>query len=100
MPDGGVAFGLKAVHCILQHPIGIGHALMLTHVLEPGIDAECLDEDPLFRGVFVDASIIGAVAPSLARKLRHRCEKRRALVPGDGVFDGDEHRTPVGLDVV
>jgi hypothetical protein len=48
VPDGGVAVGLKAVHGVLQHAIGIGHALMLSHVVEPGIDAECLDKDTLF----------------------------------------------------
>jgi hypothetical protein len=48
VPDGGGAFGLKAVHRVLQHASGIGYALMLSHVLEPGTDAECLDEDTLF----------------------------------------------------
>ena len=48
VPDGRVAFGLKAMHRILLHPIGIGHALMLSHVVEPGFEAECLDEDTLF----------------------------------------------------
>ena len=100
MPDGGVAFGMKAVHGILQDAIGIGHALMLPHVLEPGIDVKRLDEDSLFRGVFVDAPIISAVAPALAGELRHRREKCRAIGRGDGVFDGDQHRTSVGLDVV
>jgi len=99
MPDSGVASGVKAVHRVLQHPVGIGHALMLSHVLEPGIDIECLDEGSRQRGVLIYAPIIGAVAPSLARELRHRREKCRAIDRGDGVFDGDQHRTSVGLDV-
>ena len=48
VPDGGVGSDIKAVHCILQYTIGIGYALMLSHVVEPGIDAECLDKDTLF----------------------------------------------------
>src|SRR6266849_5476402 len=75
MSDRGCAFRVEAMHRVLQHAIGIGNALMLPHVLEPGIDVECLDEDPLLRGVLIYAPIIGAVAPSLARELRHRGEK-------------------------
>ena len=100
VPDGGVAFGIKAVYCILQDAIGVGHALMLSHVVEPGIDAECLDEGPLFRGILIDAPIKGAVSLALARQLCDRRKKRRAISRRDGVFDGDEHRTSVGLDIV
>ena len=50
MPDGRRAFRLETMHRVLQHPIGIGHALMLSHVVEPGIDVECLGEDTLLRG--------------------------------------------------
>ena len=46
--DGGVAVGLKALHGVLEDAIGIGYALMLPQVLEPGIDPECLDKDTLF----------------------------------------------------
>ena len=48
MPDGGVALGIKAVHGILQDAIGIGDALMLPQVLEPGVDVKRLHKDPLF----------------------------------------------------
>jgi len=48
MPDRRRAFRLETMHGILQDAIGVGHALMLSHVLEPGIDAECLDEGTLF----------------------------------------------------
>ena len=48
MPDRRRAFRMETIHSVLQHPIGIGHALMLSHVVEPGIDAECLDEDSFF----------------------------------------------------
>ena len=92
--------GVKAVHCILQHAIGIGNASMLPHVIESGIDVECLDQGPLLRGVLIYAPIIGAVSPALVCELRHRRKKRRAIARGDGVFDGDQHRTTVGLDVV
>ena len=85
---------------VLQHPIGIGHALMLSHVVDPGIDTECLDDDTLLRGVLIDAPIKGAVSPALARQLRDRREKCRTINRGDNVFDGDQHRTSVGLDVV
>jgi hypothetical protein len=47
MPYRRRAFGLEMIHSVLQHAIGIGHALMLSHVVAPGIDAECLDEDTL-----------------------------------------------------
>jgi hypothetical protein len=100
VPDGGVTFGIKAVHRILQHAIGISYALMLSHVVEPGIDVKRLHEGSLFRGVFVNAPIIGAVSPALARELRHRREKCRAINCGDDVFDSDQHRTSVGLEVV
>ena len=100
VPDGGVAFGIKAVYCILQDAIGVGHALMLSHVVEPGIDAECLDEGSLLRGVLIDAPIKSAVAPALARQLYDRRKKRRAISRRDGVFNGDENRTSVGLDIV
>src|SRR5205814_2239971 len=75
MSDRRRAFCVEAMHRVLQHAIGIGNALMLPHVLEPGIDVECLDEDPLLRGVLVYAPIIGAVAPAPDRELRHRREK-------------------------
>jgi hypothetical protein len=48
MPDRRRALRLETIHSVLQHAIGIGHALVLSHVVEPGIDAECLDEDTLF----------------------------------------------------
>jgi hypothetical protein len=48
MPDRRRAFRLETIHGVLQHPIGIGYALVLSHVVEPGIDAECLDKDTLF----------------------------------------------------
>ena len=42
----------------------------------------------------------GAITPALARQLRHRCEKCRAINRGDDVFDGHQHRPSVGLNVV
>ena len=99
MPDRRRAFRSETIHSVLQHAIGIGHALMLPHVVEPGIDAECLDEGPLFRGILIDAPIKGAVSPALARQLYDRRKKRRAISRRDGVFDGDQHRTSVGLDL-
>jgi hypothetical protein len=55
---------------------------------------------PSFEAVFVDAPIESAITPALARQLRHRREKCRAIGRGERVFDGDQHRTSVGLDVL
>jgi hypothetical protein len=42
MPDRRRAFRVEAMHRVLQDAIGIGYALMLPHVLEPGIDVKRL----------------------------------------------------------
>ena len=46
MPDRRRAFRLETIHGVLQYPIGI--RVGASHVVEPGIDTECLDADTFF----------------------------------------------------
>jgi hypothetical protein len=64
--DRGLAPCAKALNGLLQHAIGIGDALMLAEMLDPGLDHEGLDEAPLLLGrVFEDPPGEGAIAPAL-----------------------------------
>ena len=38
--------GEQPKNLFFEHPIGIGHPLVLVHQLEPGFDQECLEETP------------------------------------------------------
>ena len=63
--DRGLAPCVKALNGFLQHAIGVGDALMLAEMLDPGLDHEGLDEAPLLGRVFEDPPGEGAIAPAL-----------------------------------
>jgi len=77
---------------LLRQAIGLGDALMLAQMLDPGFDQEGLDEAALLRRILIDAPGIGAVALSFMADLRQRREEAVAALRIDAVLDRDEDR--------
>src|SRR5580658_5236285 len=100
MRDFRLAAQLKAAHRFLHYPVGVGDALMLAEMLHPRIHKEGFDDAAFIGGVLINAPAIGAVAAALVAELFNGSEERFAVLWTDAVFDGDQHRTTVLLDVL
>ena len=72
------------MHPILQHPVGVRHALVLTQVLDPRLDHEGFHETADLRRVLEQSPVIGAIAAPLVRQsLRRRQESAAIAVGGE-----------------
>jgi hypothetical protein len=88
----------QSVNLVLELPVRFGYALVLTPMLEPRIDQECLDEAPGLGSAFEQPPGVSAVSAALPRKLVQRCEERVTVVPIDAIVDCYEHRPRIILD--
>ena len=100
MRNLGLAFDVKAVNRILNQPIGVCHALVLTEMLEPGFHQEGFHHAAFFGGILEHPPGIGAVAPALLRELLERGEKPVAAFGIDPVFDHDHDQPLVLRDIM
>lgn len=55
MSDHGRAFYVEPAHRVLHNAIGIGHALVLAKMIEPGVEIEGLDETPFLGRILAQA---------------------------------------------
>src|SRR5207244_8529703 len=93
------AIDLKTIDGLLQRAVGMGHPFMLPQMLDPGIQHERLDEPALACGILEYSPIECAVPAALVRELRDRIQKHGAILRPDPIFDCDEDRPSVRLDV-
>src|SRR5207244_1274214 len=73
---------------------------MLAQVLEPGFHEKCLDHPSLLGGILEYTPGIGAIAPALVTKLFERAKERFPVARIDPVFDRDQHRSAIVLDLM
>jgi hypothetical protein len=71
----------QPVDVLLQHAIGVGHALVLAQVLEPRLDEKGLEEPAVLGGVFVDAPGIGSVAAARRSAALNEAFRRLPAMP-------------------
>src|SRR4051812_41022551 len=99
MGDLWVALEMKALHAVLDEAIGIGDALMLAQMLEPGFDEEALDETPGLGGILEEPPGIGAVAPPFMGELGGGGDEVGPSRGIDAIFDRHQHRAAIRRDV-
>ena len=75
--------------------IGVGDALMLSQVFQPGIDEECLEHSFGVRSILVQAPRVGAVALALAAEAPNSRKERFPHFSRHPVFERNQHRTRV-----
>src|SRR5215467_2325765 len=92
--------GLKSPDRLLDRSIRLGHPLVLPQVLEPRFHEERFQHAPFFGSILKNAPRIGTVAATLLAELFDRREKQLTITRIDSVFDRDEHRALIALDVV
>src|SRR5262245_19405638 len=78
---------MVATDRILQDAIGIGDALVLTEMSEPGIQEERLEESPLLSSILEYAPLIRSIAAAFTPQVVECNEKSSASARIDSVFD-------------
>src|ERR1700719_720218 len=73
---------------------------MLAQVLEPGFHEKGLDHASLLGGILEYTPGIGAIAPALVTKLFECAKERFPVARINPVFDRDQHRSPIVLDLI
>ena len=73
---------------------------VLSQVLDPGFHEERFQHASFFGSILKHPPRIGAVAAALLAELFDGREKRLTVTRIDAVFDRDEHRTLIALDIV
>src|SRR5438445_3680259 len=91
---------MKSLNRLLGRLIRIRNPFVLPQVLEPGLHEERFQHASLFGSIFKNAPRIGTVTATLLAELFDRREKRLTITRIDSVFDRDEHRALIALDVV
>lgn len=94
------ACDLKPANHILQQPIGVGDPFVLAQVLEPALHEKRLDHASWFGSIFERRPPACAVAPTLMAELFKGGQEWLAVVSIDAVFDRDQDRAAVLLDVM
>src|SRR3954453_13925777 len=77
--------------CFIQDAQACRGALVLSQILEPGLDKESFHEPVILRDVLKDAPRVGAVAPALFTEFLDRCEEWSAVRRSDAVLDRDQN---------
>src|SRR4051812_33836517 len=90
-------FGIAA-HALLELAVGDGQAIVLAQMLEPGLDAESLDEAAGDRRVLEESPRIASAAPALSLQRRASGEEGLAMLGCDPVFHRHHHRALIVLD--
>src|SRR5205823_2758959 len=91
--------GLESANDVLQSAIGVGDALVLAQMLEPGVDQKRFHHPPRFGGVFEYPPGIGAVAAALMAEPFERREERLTIARIDSIFHRDQDRTAIVFDL-
>ena len=94
----GSAAEVKTVDRVLDDPIGIGDAFMLTQVLHPGFDQERFDDMPFLGSVVEDAPRISSVAAPLMFEPCQRFKESCPVLGVDAIFDHDQDRSAILLN--
>ena len=89
---------LKAAYDLLQHAIGLRHALVLSKMLEPGVRQKGLDETAVLGGIFKYTPVISTVSAALACAPAERVQKRFAILRIDVVFNRHQNGSTVWLN--
>ncbi len=93
-------FHEQGAHAFFELCVGVGHALVLMHEFEPGLDQEGLGEDILRRDVLEHVPSIGAVALALAADILDRGEEVRLAFRRDPIPHRDQNGALIEFDVI
>ena len=91
---------MKLLDRRLGRHIRLRNPFVLAQVLEPGFHEERFQHASFFGSILKNAPRIGTVTATLLAELFDCREKRLTITRIDPVFDRDEHRTLIALDVV
>src|SRR2546425_7534166 len=98
--DRGRAVGVESVNRILQHAVGVRDAFVLAQVFKPGFDEKSLQHPSFDGSVFEYSPRVRTIASTLATEFFKRGEERFAILWIDPIFDRNQHRSPIPLDLV
>src|SRR5439155_6761178 len=94
------AFGMKPVHGILDYTISIRNTFVLAQVLKPGINEKGLYHPSFDCSILEYGPGICAIAATFLTKLFKRCEEWFAFPWINTIFNRDQNRSSILLDLL
>src|SRR5258708_29012335 len=94
------AVSVEPVDRILQDAVGIRDTFMLAQVLEPGLHKESFHHPSFDCSIFECSPRVGTIASALMTQLFKRGEEDFAVAWIVPIFDRDQHRSTILLDVM
>lgn len=83
---------------VLQNPIGVCHALVLTQMFQPGFDKKCFQEPARHGRILEYVPSIRSVAFAFVREQFDGLKKFLSVLRIDPVLDRYQDRTGIGLN--